>query len=72
MSETMVEKWAAAKNEREAIEDFLGGLSVNGHQPPLFHSGREAALDAYFGIDRNQLERERRQLLAAVREGVGR
>lgn len=59
----MLDRWAETLDERTAIESSLETLYTSGHEPPRFHSGREAALDAYFGIDRKQLEVERRQLL---------
>lgn len=63
----MLEKWAEKLEERDLLDYFLDWLVAHGHQPPWFHSGREAALDAFFEIDRLQLDRERRELLAQVR-----
>lgn len=63
----MLDRWAESVDERTKLEDFLDWLPNAGHTAPRFHSGREAALDAYFGIDRTQLEAERRILLAACR-----
>lgn len=68
MSETMLERYASERHNRGMIEDFLDGLVSAGHIQPVFHSGREAALDKFFAIDRVQLEKERRQIIAACRE----
>lgn len=52
----MLDLWARTVTERTAIEEFLDFLQVEGHQPPRFHSGKEAALDKFFGIDRRARE----------------
>lgn len=64
MPDSMLDLWADIVEDRRMVEDFLDWLVEAGHEPPRFHSGREAALDAFFGIDRRLLDKERRDLLA--------
>lgn len=64
----MLEHWAEVLDDRERLEVFLDWLVGAGHIPPRFHSGQEAALDSFFGIDRSQLDKERRELLALTRD----
>lgn len=67
---TMLDLWATSLDARTAIEDFIDWLISAGHTQPRFHSGQEAALDAYFGINRAQLDRERRDLLAEAQRSA--
>lgn len=67
MKPTMLDRWAEIVEERSAIEEFLNWLPGAGHESPGFHSGKQAALDVYFGIDRARLEAERQEVLGQVR-----
>jgi hypothetical protein len=62
-----IEAWDSSVEARATIGDFLDWMTTDEEGHALrFAGGREAALDRYFGIDRQQLEAERRELLRLV------
>jgi len=60
--------WAERLDEREAIESFLDWAQSQGLATIRFAYSRSDVLDHYHKIDRVQLEKARRELLARTRE----
>lgn len=64
----MLNKWGDKLEERRYIEDFFDWL-INLGDASLYDININKSLDEYHGIDRKQLEAERRQLLEECRKG---
>jgi len=78
MGQSEVDKWAENIDERRVIADFLEWMNTNHYVVAefygQFHSMRptkhthHALLDEFYGVDNEQLEKERRAILAKARE----
>jgi len=66
MNDEMLNKWSSLHAERSSIEDFWAWLEETQGNVPLYDLHLSKLLDEYHGIDRAQLESERRLLLASL------
>lgn len=74
----MMSLWSQRMDERQTLQEFWEWLLAQRESQPAFMSGSgdvldvriEDALDAYHGIDRAQLERERRAMLAKMQHAA--
>ena len=64
MSLQMLDRWAEKLGERRMISEFWEWLTE--HDSNAMSVDIEVALDNFHGIDRVQLERERRELLDGI------
>ena len=64
MGREMLERWAARLDDRRTITEFWEWLNGD-NWPDEVDLDIEKALDQFHGIDRAQLDRERRELLDA-------
>jgi hypothetical protein len=68
MSENMLDKWRSTQSDRQTLADFWEWLTDhNDGTVYVWDINVDKAIDEYHGIDRTQLDRERRALLEQQR-----
>jgi hypothetical protein len=72
MSREMLDRWASKQDDRKVIAEFFEWLVRTAADTAPEDVDIERALDNFHGIDRAELDRERRELLADARDALGR